>query len=332
MRRIIWCIALATVSSVAFASFAPACADTADRPARPPSVGLGGPAAQTVAGPAEIREFSVEFPEKNFGYLIGDVVEVKVQVSSEKEFGLDEAKLPKSLIKLNDRLELSVADFRATQSGELNQYSLTLRYQIFYTVQGASVKLEIPEYSLYFRSPKKTVKAVVPPYRLTVGSLLESKWSDIELAPDKKPTAETPWRLMASLAVFLFLAVVFFGYLMVPRILAERRRPSPFRRALKQIKRVKLKREVLALVHGAVAKHGDRTYHAFDIAAFFASHPDFKPLQSELTELFSESEDFFFGSEAAARGEAVSPELLLKLTVLLRKLKKAEAKERRRER
>ena len=315
MHKIIRYAVLAAVFSAAFTSFAPAQA-----------------VAQKEARPAEIREFSVEFPKRNFGYLIGDVVEVKVQISSHKEFGLDEGKLPKGRTKLNDQLELSVVGFNAVQSGELNQYSFTLRYQLFYAVQGASVKFKIPEYVLYFRSPAKTVKAVVPSYRLTVGSLLESQWKDVELAPDKKPATGTPWRFIVSLSAFLVLTTGFFGYLMVPRILAERRRPSPFRRALKQIKRVKLKREAIALLHGAIASHGGRTYHAFDIAEFFENHPDFKLLQGELEILFSESEDFFFGSDEAARGEAASHELLLMLKTLLKKLKKAETKERRRER
>lgn len=277
-----------------------------------------------------LRDLKLKIPPRTFAYNVGDTVQTEIEVAVAKRFVLATDKLPAGRVKLSNRLELKILKFEEKKLENENRYRLVFRYQIFFIPNGVE-HFEIPDYPLRFSDGKTAFAVVVPAYRLTVSALTnEAERQFLEMAPDRRPTKPNIFWLVAAGSFSLLLLLTVVGATLYPVIkdaVASAKR-SPFKKALVKIGKATSQEELHIIVHRAINSYAEKVVFASGLADFFAAHPLFVVCEPELKAFFDSSDRFFFADESLEQKSI--GEVRSRLKVILKKLRDAERKERRR--
>lgn len=244
-----------------------------------------GPSSGQGRDSAQVR---VEVPRaRDFGYMIGDVLEFSASVRVPTGFMLDEARPPDAAWPA--WLEVRESAWKVREAADALVYDFRFLFQVFY-VADSVINLEIPARQLIFRSEPtgEELRASLPPFRFSLSPLTDSSSApepDLPIAP---PSAR--WiRLSAAGLVALSLWAVLL-------VVGHRRRWHVFRRAQRDVRRARDCDEALLRVHRALEERVGRALFAHDLETLTDRWPAAEEVRGELDRFFALSDAVFYGN------------------------------------
>ncbi|GLS43331.1 nonribosomal peptide synthetase MxaA [Methylobacterium brachythecii] len=264
---------------------------------------------------AQVRSVEIRAP-RAFGYFVGDLLRVQVDVLVDEGFAVQAASLPQPG-PVTYWLDLRSITTESTAQGDARRIRLNLIYQSFYAALDARA-LEIPAFTLTVANERPegatTAKAQVPAWSINVSPLREVQPPSREdpldyMRPDGRAKAldiEPPLRWAGTFAVLALLALVLLAR---DRAWAPfgRRRGRSFAGVRRTLRRLAARpdqdaayREALIALHRGLDETDGRRVLADDLPAFLERHPGFRGQEVALARFFTASRRAFFGRETAA--------------------------------
>ena len=279
---------------------------------------------------AQVRSVTVQPPQRDFGYFVGDVMDAQAVVTVDAGAELEASSLP-STGPVSTWVDLRHIDIKqSTEAGAL-RITISSQYQSFYDPEEAG-RTQVPGYILSFKSGGKRFDAQVPgfsyrasPFRHDLNPIIESSALRGDHPFLMVPLGTAKLRLAISLAVALLAAALLAagrGWLPGFRL-----RGRPFAHATRQV--AKLSRQdgeqaheaALLALHRAFDAASGKRMLADDLDQFLTRHSAFQPLRAEIERFFAASRAIFFGP-AAERGREQAK--LSELLTFGRRLTRAE--------
>lgn len=264
---------------------------------------------------AQVRSVEVRTP-RPFGYFVGDLVRVQVDIVVDDGFAVQAASLPQPG-PVTYWLDLRDIAIESTAQGDARRIRLNLTYQSFYAALDARA-LEIPGFALTVASEREdgvtTAKAQVPAWSINVSPLREVQPPPREdpteyMRPDGRAAPMDMAPLLRWAGAFAALALLTVALLARDRawIPFGKRRGRAFagvQRSLRILARRPDQdaayRESLIALHRGLDETDGRRVLADDLPAFLDRHPAYRPQQSGLARFFTASRLAFFGRETSA--------------------------------
>lgn len=260
---------------------------------------------------------------RDTGYLLGDVLEERVEMQLPTGFTLDAASLP-APGRVAPWLEVRSAQAQAGRSAGL--VSVTVNYQIFAEVEQAS-RVPIPPFNLRIEGGGQARRVAVPEKSFLLSPALPSTLSDQdrELKPSPVPPPLPVTGALVALATSVLAALSAAAYLLWAHDLLPflPRAPGPFarlwrrwrrragarwmgrdRRTFDSAERLTLLREW----HLALNAAAGQTLYASTLQRLFDRAPHLLPLRAQIDALFRRSWQSFYGT--APFVEDLTPEIM----------------------
>ncbi len=241
---------------------------------------------------------------RDYGYVMGDLIEHTLTVRVPESFALETGFLPRPGA-LDEWLDVRSADWTSERGNGDARYRIRLVYQVFKGVRGPE-KARVPALPLRFTGPS-TLEANAPEWEFTLMPLISPQLPDeavaIRDALSPEPIATAPhWhRVWIYLAGSLALA----GWLISQR-LGWSRRARPFARAYRELKKLlhgpvspETYRSAVKLLHRALDETAGGTLFAGQVERFCESRPAFTEIREELVGFFTLSQRLFFTAPEA---------------------------------
>ncbi|MDH3280252.1 MAG: hypothetical protein OEQ18_03875 [Gammaproteobacteria bacterium] len=259
-------------------------------------VALPGPAWTVV------QKIDVLTP-RDFGYVIGDLLEHEIRVSLEPPFRIDEQSLPHPE-RINRWLWLREAQVSAREYSTSTTYRIRLVYQLLSAPEQVH-QLFTPEQTLYVSDGKERLPLFIKPWGFSAGPLLKRDpdaiaYTDIQpaLPPPPIPTGGYWVGLglsgAAMLAGSMLLAYIYWA---MPLIARSR---GPFARAYRRVSWLNKGDEpdrypaALRAIHHAFNETAGNVVFPETLADFFRAKPQFEHLRNDIEAFFGESRAQFF--------------------------------------
>jgi mxaA protein len=285
---------------------------------------------------AQVRSVHVQTP-RPFGYFIGDVIRLEVDIAVDAPFTIVPGSLPKPR-SVNYWLDLrSVAvDDRGTGTNE-RSYRIALEYQTFYAPLEPRA-LMIPGFTVTMSDGSARIEAEVPAWPFLMSPMREirpqpSRPAALLRADVTPPPASAAKAVVVAIgcgvAAPALFGVLAYYYAWWP---FSRSRRRPFARA-----RVAMRRALAGDMHGEgylaglVALHrafdaaAGRSVMADDAKSFVVSAPTFGRLEPEIDRFFQASRRAFFGADPAGAMAALPPDALSTIAARLAAAERAAA-------
>lgn len=284
---------------------------------------------------AQLRALELYAP-RPFGHVIGNTLELTVEIALDAPFQLDPASLPRPRavtywLELND---VRLVD--AGVEGGVQRYTLGLTYQTFYAPLEPR-RLEIPAMQLTAMDGDRRIELRVPPWSFLMSPLREVVSTGpgspmtprADMAPRPIATGDTRLGLAIALGCALLALIALAWQLGWPPFV--HRAGRPFAQAARTV-RASLPaadgvpspsayRSALLALHRAFDATAGRGVFAEDLPGFFTAHPAFASVEAEVQRLFAASRRVFFGDDTTeAARELPAPEIL----ALARRLRAVE--------
>ncbi|PZQ82254.1 MAG: nonribosomal peptide synthetase MxaA [Ancylobacter novellus] len=288
---------------------------------------------------AQLRSLDLYAP-RPFGHVIGDTLELTVEIALDAPFRLDPASLPRPRA-LNYWLELNdVALVDDGVKGEVQRYTLNLTYQTFYAPLEPR-RLDIPAMALTAMDGDRRIELRVPAWSFLMSPLREIVSTGAasamtprpDLAPRPIPTGRTRLGLTLALAGALAALAALAWQLGWPPF--GRRARRPFAQAARAVQASlpgasdppspSAYRSALLALHRAFDATAGRGVFTEDLPGFFAAHPAFATVEKEVQRLFAASRRVFFGEDAAGATGELPPGELVALARRLRAVERGSA-------
>ena len=279
---------------------------------------------------AQVRSVTVQPPQRDFGYFVGDVMDAQAVVTVDAGAELEASSLP-STGPVSTWVDLRHIDIKqSTEAGAL-RITISSQYQSFYDPEEAG-RTQVPGYILSFKSGGKRFDAQVPgfsylasPFRHDLNPIIESSALRGDHPFLTVSMGAAKLRLILSLAVALLAAAALAaGRGWLPGL---RLRGKPFAQAAREVARLsrqddeRAQEAALLALHRAFDAASGKRMLADDLDHFLTRHAAFQPLRNEIERFFAASRAIFFGP-AAERG-TTDPKLP-ELVVFGRRLTRAE--------
>jgi mxaA protein len=235
---------------------------------------------------------------RDYGYVMGDVIEHALSLDVADTYPLDTAALPQPGA-LNEWLAIRDLRWEAHHAGSRNRYRIQIAYQIFKGVR-APETVVIPPLPLRLIGPSpREIQSPAWPFTLVPVIPPELPNEQIEvrapLPPETLSTAQA-WRGLMTWSGVAALALALLGL----RMFLKSRRSRPFAQACRRMDKTRHNANPETLLHSARLLHRafDQTFgetlFAGDIERFCLAHPTFAPLQDQLVKFFALSQTLFF--------------------------------------
>ncbi|MFQ5889188.1 MAG: hypothetical protein ACE5JR_03945 [Gemmatimonadota bacterium] len=242
------------------------------------------PASGQTSSSAQVR---IERP-RDFGYRVGDLLELRASVRVPPGFALDERVLRDR--SLPDWLETRETSWQLREEEAWASYRFRFLYQIFHAPQEVT-RLDIPDVALLFRSGRdaEELRVSIPGFGFTVSPVTDSISA---LEPDwpVRPPSSRGIRLSGtSLAALLLL----WG---ASAVGARRRRPrGVFSRAHREVRRAPDSAGAMLVLHRALEERAGKALFSHDFEALVERWPPAGAVRDDLERFFALSESLFFG-------------------------------------
>jgi mxaA protein len=266
---------------------------------------------------------------RDYGFVMGDIVETAVSVSVPENYALEAGFLPKPGT-LDEWLDVrSVAWDRESSNGRA-LYRIHLAYQVFKGVRSPA-KATIPELPIRFAGAAP-LEVKAPALDFTIVPLIPPDLPDEKVAsrPAAPPESEATEAHFRRLVLCLAGAFVAGSWLAWHR-LGPARRARPFAEARRDMKLLlqgsaspKNFRAAARRLHRALDASFGGTLFAGQIDRFCAEKPSFAGLRDELADFFALSQELFFTSPESSVPADYPPE---RLAELCRRLASAEGRQ-----
>ncbi len=252
--------------------------------------------------PEPIQQIELQ-ADRNFGYVIGDLVHHRIFVSIENPYRLDLAILP-TPGALNPGLSVHTIQISENQLTTATKYLIDLKYQLYRSVE-RSEEIIIPGFRI--RATKKTqwAEAQTPPWKLTMMPLIseQSADQDVVIRPPRKPLLiplQVHYRILIGLVIGVFiLSALIARIFYLPGFLNSTKRP--FAATCGNLKRLRKRRtdtaamsDAMRVVHQAFNHTAGETVFASQLDQFFQKNPEFCTLRKQTELFFQLSRQTFF--------------------------------------
>lgn len=271
---------------------------------------------------AQVRSVELRGP-RPFGYFMGDVIPLEVEIAVDAPFQLLPSSLPRPRpVKFwLDLRSVRLGD-RGVHDGE-RRYRLALDYQTFFAPLEPRM-LEVPALTLTVTDGINRGEAEVPPWTFLMSPLREIRPSQGDgvtlLRPDVAPlpislSMARDYMIASGAATLLFLGLLAYHRAWWP---FYRRRARPFARAIRAVRRAfaggagsEAYLASLLMIHRAFDASAGRRLLADDIPALIERMPALRPLEPDIGRFFRASQHAFFAADSSAAMTILSPETLL---------------------
>lgn len=235
-----------------------------------------------------------------YGYVIGDLIELRLDVEVASGLTLDPATLPKAG-PMNRWLNLR----QVTVHGETPHYRLHLQYQTFYAPLEVK-NLTVPGLTLQLKGPGGPVAASTPDWPFTMAPIRELSVlragglepMRLDAWPKAPEAGAYRWHFFAATLVAL-LGLGGIGYLR--GWIGAGSRGRHFASALKDLRPLPegcadqaTLRQAYAAVHGAFNQTLGETLFQQDLDRFMDAHPLYGEMRPEIEAFFDSSYRLFF--------------------------------------
>ncbi|MDH4047145.1 MAG: hypothetical protein OEW68_03940 [Gammaproteobacteria bacterium] len=264
-----------------------------------------------------IVDFRIATP-RNFGYTIGDRITHEMHLVLAANHSLDSAALAKTG-RINRWLEIAGTNVEIRNRENQVRYHISIDYLIV-NAPREPASITIPQHEFTILGDTSSSSVFLPEWTFGMGPIASSGAEDVLiLQPDRRPRSipviGRQLRLR-TLSLILGGLLIYLAYLrwVLPRIRRER---FPFSVALRKLRHLQrsectpatYRRGVQAL-HAAVNAAAGQVIFSVNLCALFAAHPEFRSLESDLSQFYSRSRDVFFNNAAVAQPESSLQELI----------------------
>ena len=269
----------------------------------------------TFEAQAGVESMTVHTP-RDFGYSVGDVFELNIDLNLSSPSELDLASLPEAS-RITRWLELREPQVETTRRLGGTRYHVTLTYQVVnaaFAVSGAGT----PPVVLTVLQDGDRVPLLVESFGFTVMPVV-SEEAAVEGASFKLQPAQPPpalpvagswWRIGAmAVGLLLVLSYLAYVYLALPWFA---RANGPFARALRELdgRRTDTDNAIRRLHHAFNTTAGHAVF-AGELDRFFADNTAFERLRDDIVEFYEVSRTTFFARSnpdpaATSRGDRIA--------------------------
>ena len=264
-------------------------------------------------------------PARDFGYFVGDIVELRVAITATADTVLNRTSLPVPG-QVGDALELRDIAVSDRADGDHHTVELRLRYQIFLAPDQVMQGF-VPGFSLHFSHGPRSFGAQVPEWLFFVSPLRLARRSDVSTV-DLRGNHAVPMldegparaRVVASAALMVLAFFVWAGF----RGWLPGLRPGsqkPFAAAASRVAAAGGDTAAaFRALHGAFDATACGKVFAEDLDDFFSANPRFSELRRDIRTFFQHSREFFFTKEGLP--ETVTASDIGRLARMLRRVER----------
>jgi hypothetical protein len=254
--------------------------------------------------------------DREYGYYIGDLVNVSYKLVLPPHHSLNHASLPKEHGSLNNQIDIKKMTIVKTRNHGYPAYQLTFVYQVFASSDRADF-VEIPEIKFSYgpvEDPSGRA-AVLPRLRIVISPLAPEgasfkpaiPWARRSLFPGILWWAGALCLLVSSLLLFL-------------SIRKRLSTPSPFTRALKELSKDRQSPAALILFRSALNQSAGKAIFASNLEELFRTLPGGTRYRDEIREMILLSDEVSFNPESHSKGDNSA----IRIRALLKKLRRVQ--------
>lgn len=242
-------------------------------------------------------------PSRDYGYVLGDLIPVSIDIRLAEGDSLDQDSLP-PVGPLNDWLSLRDTRVESVSEGGHQTTHLRLTYQIFKGVRIPEA-VTLPPISLRTRG-QSSQTFEIPSWTFTLVPVIPPEMTDddVQIQPDLPVEPASTVESVRSLILWLSATCLTLLLLTLGEWL-RRRRTRPFATTSKEMNALLARdrgadalRKSAQMLHRALDQTLGETLFAGEIEHFCSLHPNFSPLQDRLGEFFALSQRLFFDPNA----------------------------------
>ncbi len=239
-------------------------------------------------------EITVRF-DRDFGYFVGDVIAIDYEIKlPEAGFQISLKDLPQSNQAIIRGIEIREVKMRNIRVTSRATFSLEFKFQIF-RVFKEPTNLIIPAIDFYY-GPKENPrrhKGSLPKVPVKISPLCGKEEPMLQpfFEPGRRPT-RIPLMIVLGGGALMILCWLWFLKIMSDR----RRHPSPFKKALKEIKKTKPEKyfEILLIFRKAINEKANQAIFAHNLNELIKAFPRAKSRAKEIAELIEVHDNLIF--------------------------------------
>ena len=275
--------------------------------------------------PEGIIKLSKVDPERNVGFLMGDMLNRTITLEVKKPYKLIETTLP--IVGYEHRykgqvsgIELRKISHSSTENHNKTTYVIQLAYQVFTTAPVVKPAI-LPAEIIKFQGPATEdakdglVQYKIPEFyfRISPMAVFGAVKIEDDMSPLRQPILLQPYpekqKLVACL-ILLGLSLLGLIYILGSRAWLPLM-GRPFAKASKKLRKLSPKdpehlKTALSIVHKAINTTANYSVFNDNIDAFLTNAPGFKAVEEELGQFFSLSHQVFFDMQSPVRQDAKS--------------------------
>lgn len=258
-------------------------------------------------------------PERNVGYLMGDILNRTITLEVKKPYKLIETTLP--IVGYEHRykgqvsgIELRKISHTKKETNSSTTYVIQLAYQVFATAPTVRPAL-LPAETVKFQGPATAeakdglVQYRIPEFyfRTSPMAVFGAVKIEDDMSPLRQPILLQPYpekqKLVACLMV-LSLSLLGLLYILGSRAWLPLM-GRPFAQASRQLRKLSAKdpeqlKTALSTVHNAINTTAKYCVFSDNMDIFLADAPSFKAIETELVQFFALSHQVFFDTQSTA--------------------------------
>ena len=241
-------------------------------------------------------------PERDIGYIVGDRLTRTAVLEVQSPYALALSSLPAKGLS-RQGIELRGIEMRESPASGAVRYALRLDYQVFARA-ATPRKIVLPQETLQLKGDGRVIKVVIPTWSFRVSPLAAQDETHIEqdMSPFRGPMpreTKTRQRLLAACIALIAVAASALLYFNGSR----RWLPGmggAFATACRQLGRLPASdtQQAVTAIHQAFNRTFGANLFKPDLPKFFAAHPRFVPVRSEIEDFFNLSDGVLFGAAA----------------------------------
>ncbi len=256
-------------------------------------------------------------PDRNVGFLMGDILERTIKLEVKKPYKLIETTLP--IVGYEHRykgqvsgIELRNISHTKKENRDNTTYEIHLAYQIFTTAPVVKPAI-LPAETIKFQGPATAdakdglVQYKIPPFyfRISPMAVFGAVKIEEDMSPLRQPILLQPYpekqKLVACLIV-LGLSLLGLLYILGSRAWLPLM-GKPFAQASRRLRKLAEKKPedlktALSIVHSAINATAKYSVFSDNVSELLAHAPSFKTIEAELTQFFELSHKVFFDTQS----------------------------------
>ena len=275
--------------------------------------------------PEGVLKMSTINPDRNVGFLMGDILNRTIKLEVKKPYKLIETTLP--IVGYEHRykgqvsgIELRNISHSKKDNRDNTTYEIHLAYQIFTTAPVVKPAI-LPAETIKFQGPATAeakdglVQYKIPPFyfRISPMAVFGAVKIEEDMSPLRQPLLLQPYpekqKLVACLIV-LGISLLSLLYILGSRAWLPLM-GRPFARASRRLRKLSGKnpeelKAALYIVHKAINTTAKYSVFGDNVSEFLAHAPSFKVIEAELTQFFELSHKVFFDTQSTANHDELS--------------------------